>query len=251
MNTWLTGSNVGLLARACAFLLRTLCNAALISYVPLWGPPIASMLVNQIDLFSSPPYSDSLPEGFAYRPQVISSDEERCLLAEIGGLAFREFQFHGFEGKRRVVSFGWRYDFSQHKALPADPIPAFLLETCRRIQTATGFALPELEQVLVTEYAPGAPIGWHKDRPVFGNVLGLSLASPCIFRLRKSDGDGKWRRASLRLEPRSAYLLTGAARWTWEHSIPPVDALRYSITFRNRRSDARDVVSNLAGRTIA
>ena len=111
------------------------------------------------------------------------------------------------------------------------------------VQTATGFPLPELAQVLATEYGPGAPIGWHKDRPVFGNVMGLSLASPCTFRLRKSDGDGKWRRVSLRLEPRSAYSLSGAARWTWEHSIPPVDALRYSITFRNRRSDDAALVA--------
>ena len=190
---------------------------------------------DQLTLFF-PPSSHPLPEGFAYRPDVISSDEESGLLAEIERLPFKEFQFYGFEGKRRVVSFGWRYDFSQHKALPADSVPAFLRETCHKIQTASGFTLPEVEQVLVTEYAPGAPIGWHKDRPVFGNVMGLSLASPCTFRLRKPDGDGKWTRVSLRLEPRSAYLLSGAARWTWEHSIPPVDTLRYSITFRNRRS---------------
>jgi alkylated DNA repair dioxygenase AlkB len=167
---------------------------------------------------------------------VISPDEEKRLLAEIASLPFKEFQFHGYEGKRRVVSFGWRYDFNEQKALPADPIPQFLREAYRKIHDASGFALHNLQQVLVTEYAPGAPIGWHKDRPVFGNVIGLSLASPCTFRLRKADGDGKWQRVSLRLEPRSAYLLAGAARWTWEHSIPPVEALRYSITFRDRRS---------------
>jgi alkylated DNA repair dioxygenase AlkB len=192
---------------------------------------------HQLSLFSSSSSSHGLPEGFAYHPEVISPAEESRLLAEIERLPFKEFQFHGFEGKRRVVSFGWHYDFGQHKALPAEPIPGFLRETCRRIQTASGFAFPELEQVLITEYAPGAPIGWHKDRPVFGNVLGLSLGSPCTFRMRRSDGAGKWRRVSLRLEPRSAYLLAGAARWLWEHSIPPVDALRYSITFRSRRSD--------------
>jgi alkylated DNA repair dioxygenase AlkB len=189
----------------------------------------------QLFLFSPP--SDPLPEGFSYRPDAISSDDESRLLAEIAPLPFKEFQFHGFEGKRRVVSFGWRYDYNERKALTADPIPPFLREVCRKIQAASGFDLPELEQVLITEYAPGAPIGWHKDKPVFGNVMGLSLASACTFRLRRSDGDGRWRRISLRLEPRSAYLLADAARWKWEHSIPPVDALRYSITFRNRRSD--------------
>jgi alkylated DNA repair dioxygenase AlkB len=189
----------------------------------------------QLFLFSPP--SDPLPEGFSYCPDAISSDDESRLLAEIAPLPFKEFQFHGFEGKRRVVSFGWRYDYNERKALTADPIPPFLREVCRKIQAASGFDLPELEQVLITEYAPGAPIGWHKDKPVFGNVMGLSLASACTFRLRRSDGDGRWRRISLRLEPRSAYLLADAARWKWEHSIPPVDALRYSITFRNRRSD--------------
>jgi alkylated DNA repair dioxygenase AlkB len=148
-------------------------------------------------------------------------------------LPFKEFQFHGFERKRRVVSFGWRYDFSEHKALPADPIPDFLLDMYRKVQGASGFALPELAQVLVTEYAPGSPIGWHKDRPFFGDVMGLSLASPCSFRLRKVLGKGKWQRVSLPLEPRSAYLLSGPARWQWEHSIPPVETLRYSVTFRN------------------
>jgi len=192
------------------------------------------MAADQLTLFAPPP-RHPLPEGFAYRPDVISIDEETRLLAELAPLPFKEFQFQGFEGKRRVVSFGWRYDFNEHKVLPADPIPEFLREVCRRIQQVSGFDFRDLQQVLVTQYAPGAPIGWHKDRPVFGNVMGLSLGSACTFRLRKREGDGKWQRVSLRLEPRSAYLLSGPARWTWEHSIPPVDALRYSITFRNRR----------------
>ena len=112
------------------------------------------------------------------------------MLAKLERLPFKEFQFHGFEGKRRVVSFGSRYDFTERRALPADPIPLFLLEVCHRVQAVSGFTLRNLEQVLVSEYAPGAPIGWHKDRPVFGNVMDLSLASPCTFRLRRSDGDG-------------------------------------------------------------
>ena len=195
------------------------------------------MPANQLSLFS--PQSSLVPEGFSYCPDVMSPEDERRLLADIAQFPFREFQFHGFEGKRRVVSFGWRYDFDEHRALPADPIPPVLIEVCHKVQETSGFALPDVEQVLVTEYAPGAPIGWHKDRPVFGNVMGLSLASACTFRLRKSDGNGHWERVSLVLESRSAYLLSGAARWTWEHSIPPVETLRYSITFRSRRSDDR------------
>jgi alkylated DNA repair dioxygenase AlkB len=200
-----------------------------------WLKAHLSMQGNQLTLFSTA--SRVLPEGFSYRPDVISPDEESRLVAGIAFLPFKEFQFHEFQGKRRVVSFGWRYDFNEHKALPADPIPPFLREVCRKVQVAAGFVLHDLQQLLVTEYAPGAPIGWHKDRPAFGNVIGLSLGSPCTFRFRKADGDGRWHRVSLRLEPRSAYLLSDAARWIWEHSIPPVDALRYSITFRDRRSD--------------
>jgi alkylated DNA repair dioxygenase AlkB len=151
----------------------------------------------------------------------------------MSGLPFKEFQFRGFEGKRRVVSLGWRYDFTEHKALPAELIPPFLREVCEKVQAATGFVFRDMEQVLVTEYAPGAPIGWHKDRPVFGDVMGLSLMSPCSFRLRRALGNGKWQRITFCLEPRSAYFLSGPARWEWEHSIPPHEQLRYSITFRN------------------
>ena len=195
------------------------------------------MAVIQPSLFPLPP-SSTLPPGFSYRSEVITPDEERRLLIRFADLSFKEFQFHGFEGKRRVVSFGWRYDFSEHRALPAEPIPDFLLELHPKIQAASGLSLPDLAQVLVTEYAPGAPIGWHKDRPFFDDVMGLSLASACNFRLRKPLGEGKWQRVSLRLEPRSAYLLQGAARREWEHSIPPVESLRYSVTFRNLRSRA-------------
>jgi len=178
--------------------------------------------------------SPSLPEGFSYFGQAISAENESLLLAQLANLPFKEFQFRGFEGKRRVVSFGWRYDFNDHKVLQAEPIPPFLLEIYRSVQAASGFVLRELQQVLVSEYAPGAPIGWHKDRPVFGEIMGLSLASSCSFRLRKRFG-GKWQRVTVRLEPRSAYFLEGAVRWEWEHSIPPVKTLRYSITFRNLR----------------
>jgi alkylated DNA repair dioxygenase AlkB len=195
------------------------------------------MAVIQPSLFPVP--ADlALPPGLLYCQNAITSEHQHRLMDQLSELPFKEFQFRGFEGKRRVVSFGWRYDFSQHKALPAEPIPDFLRETHHNIEAVAGFALPELAQVLDTEYPPGAAIGWHKDRPVFGDVIGLSLASECTFRLRKLDG-GKWQRASLVLEPRSAYLLQGAARREWEHSIPAVGSLRYSITFRNLRCRAR------------
>jgi alkylated DNA repair dioxygenase AlkB len=174
------------------------------------------------------------PQGFRYFEDAITPEQESSLLSQIAGLPFKEFQFHGFEGKRRVVSFGWRYDYSQNRALPADPIPDFLINAYHQIQSTAGFRLPGLQQALVTEYAPGAPIGWHKDRSVFGAVMGLSLISPCTMRLRNRVGD-KWQRSSIVLQPRSAYFFEGPVRWEWEHSIPPVPELRYSITFRNLR----------------
>jgi alkylated DNA repair dioxygenase AlkB len=191
------------------------------------------MASNQLSLFdvAGPP---RLPEGFRYHEEAISHDAEQRLLAEFARFPFKEFQFHGFEGKRRVVYFGWQYDFSDQKVLQAEPIPPILVDVCKRMQASSGFVLKDLQQVLVAEYAPGAPIGWHRDRPEFGQVMGLSLLSACQFRLRKGAGKS-WDRASLRLEPRSAYLIDGPARWEWEHSIPPVEALRYSITFRNIR----------------
>jgi alkylated DNA repair dioxygenase AlkB len=192
------------------------------------------MVLHQVSLFpisSSPAY----PPGFGYCAEAVMPEEECSLVDQIAELPFQEFEFQGFKGKRRVVSFGWRYDFSQHKALPTDPVPPFLLDVHRKVQAASGFVLPRLQQVLVTEYGPGAPIGWHKDRPVFNEVMGLSLGSSCTFRFRRFVAKGNWERAAVHLERRSAYFLHGPARWQWEHSIPPVETLRYSITFRNLR----------------
>jgi alkylated DNA repair dioxygenase AlkB len=184
---------------------------------------------DQLALFGNrPPF----PDGFRYQADVIAPDAEAALLDHVRALPFREFEFHGFLGKRRVVSFGWQYDFAARTLRKADDMPAFLREL--RIVAASFAEIPagELQQVLVTEYSAGAGIGWHKDKAVFGEVVGISLLASCTFRLRRRKAAG-WERVSLVAEPRSAYLLSGVARKEWEHSIPPVDSLRYSITFRN------------------
>ena len=175
------------------------------------------------------------PEGFRYRPGLIGAAEEAAVVARLRELPLREFEFHGHTGRRRVVSFGWHYDFSGRQLRKADRIPDFLL-ALRRAAAAFAEMEPEqLQHVLVTEYGPGAGIGWHRDKAVFGETVGVSLLSPCVLRLRRKVGERKWERANVEAEPRSAYLLSGPARAGWEHSIPPVDALRYSITFRNLR----------------
>jgi alkylated DNA repair dioxygenase AlkB len=189
------------------------------------------MPANQLDLFALAP---ALPPGFRHWGEAVPQEEERALLAAFAGLDFAAFGFHGHVGRRRVVSFGWTYDFEREPLREAPPIPIFLLALRERVAPLTGLAPQTLSQALVTEYSRGAAIGWHRDKAVFGDVLGVSLGAPCLFRLRRRAG-ASWQRASLRLEPRSAYLLQGPARTEWEHSIQPTDALRYSVTFRTLR----------------
>ena len=184
---------------------------------------------NHPDLFGGDP---SLPAGFRYGVDFLSSGEEQALLNQILALPFKEFQFHGFLGKRRVVSFGWRYDFNGGGLSRMDDMPAFLLPVRQKAASFAGVRSSNLQQVLVTEYRPGAAIGWHKDRSVFGDVVGISLLAPCAFRLRRKKEAG-WDRVNTKVEPRSVYLLRGPSRSEWEHSIPAVDALRYSLTCRN------------------
>jgi alkylated DNA repair dioxygenase AlkB len=189
-----------------------------------------------LDLFDSPA---KLPEGFRYRSEVLSAEMEASLLGRFRDLPFKEFQFHGYVGKRRVVSYGWQYDFTEARLRKTEDIPDFLL-TVREIAARFAEVEPtELHHVLVTEYSAGSAIGWHRDKAVFGDVIGISLLSSCNFRLRRKVGS-KWERASIIAEPRSAYLMRGPSRTEWEHSIPPVDSLRYSITLRNFRVGSGD-----------
>jgi alkylated DNA repair dioxygenase AlkB len=183
----------------------------------------------QRDLFDDP---SELPEGMRYAAALVSPAEEQSLLDELPRLPFREFQFHGFLGKRRTVSFGWRYDFDGGGLQQAGEVPAFLLPVRERAAAFAGLDPSALAHALVIQYAPGAGIGWHRDRPAFHDVIGVSLLSGCTFRLRRMVG-GAWERRSLVAEPRSAYLLRGPSRTEWEHSIPPLTTLRYSITFRS------------------
>ncbi len=177
----------------------------------------------------------TFPEGFEYRPEFLSPDEEAELMEGFRSLDFREFEFRGYLGKRRVVSFGLHYDFDGGKVRAAGEMPAFLQPLRGTAADFAGASAAELEHVLVAEYRPGAGIGWHRDRFVFKDVVGVSFGSACRFRLRRRRGSG-WERASLTVEPRSIYVLRGPARGEWEHSIPPGEDLRYSVTFRSVRA---------------
>jgi alkylated DNA repair dioxygenase AlkB len=192
-------------------------------------------LARQPSLFDAAP-QPRLPEGLAYRPEFLSRTEEADLAAWLATLPFEAFQFRGYEGKRRVVSFGWKYDFTRSHLTRADDMPAELLAVRERAAAFVDLEPQALQQCLLNEYLPGAPIGWHRDRPMFEKVVGISLLAPCNFRLRRAVGD-RFERTALQLEPRSIYAMTGEARSVWEHSIPPVKAHRYSITFRNFRGE--------------
>ena len=175
----------------------------------------------------------ALPEGLRYRPDLIAAAEEAALVEHIAGLPLRPFEFHGYFGNRRTVSFGFRYNYGDHAIHDTEPIPGFLLPLRDRAAQFAGLDAAQLQHALVTEYTPGAGIGWHRDRPVFADVIGVSLLAPCRFRLRRKHGNN-WERTALNLAPRSAYLLRGPVRYEWQHSIAPMEELRYSVTFRSR-----------------
>jgi len=172
----------------------------------------------------------AFPEGFLYQPEFLSESEESALLARFGGLEFRPFDFHGYIAKRRTVAYGFEYDFSSREAAPTEAIPEFL--TGLRTKAANWLAIaPEpIVEAVITEYPPGAPIGWHRDVPQFGWIIGVSLASSCKMRLKPYKKTG--RIIPIDLERRSAYVMRGPARWQYQHSISPVKELRYSVTFR-------------------
>jgi alkylated DNA repair dioxygenase AlkB len=186
----------------------------------------------QASLFDDTPQA---PDGFAYARDFISLDEEAELARRLGDLPFKAFEFRGVLANRHVIYFGLRYDFARGAIGEAEPIPDWLIPLRDRAAVFAGLEPEALPHMLINAYAPGAAIGWHRDRPQFEDVLGVSLLAACPFRFRRRKADGSFERRTLTVEPRSIYRLRGPSRWDWEHSIPPVEALRYSITFRSLR----------------
>ena len=167
--------------------------------------------------------------------EVISAGLEKKLVVFIETLPLKPFEFFGgLRGNRQVVSFGYRYEYEAHHLQAATPIPQLLLDLREEIAPFAGLAWERLQQVLVTEYSPGAGIGWHKDRLQFDQIVGVSLVAPCLSRLRRKAGEN-WERKSFTAPPRSAYLISGESRSGSEHSIPPLNEPRYSVTFRSFR----------------
>ena len=200
------------------------------------GTPTMNIGIRQLsETLSLFPPEFTGPAGLRYETDFITSDEEADLIGRIRALPLQPFRFGAYEGKRRVLSFGWRYDYSERRLKQADDIPAWLAPFMARIEAYAGTPSGPIRQVLCTEYEAGVGIGWHRDKPHFEDVAGVSLLAPCSFRLRRKSGDG-WERRTIIVEPRSAYLMTGPSRTEWEHSIPPLAEHRYSITLRTLRS---------------
>ncbi len=179
------------------------------------------------------------PPGFIYRPDVVSEDEERQLVARIRAIEFSDVRMRGAVARRRAAHFGWLYGYETWRIEPGPAIPDFLVPLRVRAAELADVAADELVEVLVTEYPSGAGIGWHRDAPMFGVVVGISLLGACRFRFERGKGAERETRAAM-LAPRSAYLLTGEARYAWRHSIPPMKALRYSVTFRTLHGPAEN-----------
>ncbi|MBB5716536.1 alpha-ketoglutarate-dependent dioxygenase AlkB [Sphingomonas aerophila] len=180
-----------------------------------------------LDLFDTP-----LLSGLAQRPSLISADEERMLIERIDATDLTSFRFQGWTGKRLTTSFGWSYDFEVGRPKEAPPMPDWLLPIRDKAARFAGLTPADLIQALLIRYDPGAGIGWHRDRPIYGHVLGISLGEPAMMRFRRRRVDG-FDRLSVPLDPRGGYHMTGLARHEWEHSIAPMNRPRWSITFRS------------------
>jgi alkylated DNA repair dioxygenase AlkB len=190
--------------------------------------------VLQPELFARP---SGLPDGMRYETDVLGVTEEADLLAAIDGLPLVEASYRTFTAKRRIASFGFGYDFTENTLLPAPPMPGFLLALREHLAAWSGIPAAALVQATVAEYRPGTQLGWHRDVPHFGMVVGTSLGGPARMRLRPwpHERSSGVRALPLDLAPRSAYVLRDAARWAWQHAISPTKGLRHSITFRTRR----------------
>ena len=176
-------------------------------------------------------FAEPLLAGLDYREDFLTRSEEGALIEQLEALDLAPFRFHGWTGNRKTQSFGWRYDFDDATFTPTEPIPQWLQPLRAKAAALVDVAPDDIVHVLAARYDPGAGIGWHKDRSVFEKIVGVSLGSPAILRFRQRDGSS-FKRFSLPVEPRSAYLLSGEARHEWEHRIVPGEELRFSITLR-------------------
>jgi alkylated DNA repair dioxygenase AlkB len=179
-------------------------------------------LATEPDLFGAPP----LPPGLEYRPGFLDRAEEEALIGAFASLPFREAPFRQYTARRRVVRFG-EDDAAVHALQEGGPLPDWLVALSRKAAAAGRVDDDAFVLALVTEYRPGTPIGWHRDKPTYGTVVGLSLGSACRMRFRPCDNrHDRHAVVAVELAPRSLYVMRDDVRWRWQHQIPPVKALR-------------------------
>ncbi|MBY4945051.1 alpha-ketoglutarate-dependent dioxygenase AlkB [Cupriavidus respiraculi] len=196
--------------------------------------------MDQSSLFGDGPVEASIA-GLIYQPEFLSPDEEASLIDIVRSLPLHAARYKGYLALRRVVSFGGSYDFDTNELLPAQPLDARLLPLRERVAQWAGIEAGRLVHALVAEYAPGTPLGWHRDVPDFERIVGVSLGGAARLRFRPYPYSPSMRRqvVALDAQPRSIYRMEGDARWQWQHSVEPTRELRWSITFRERREPGR------------
>ena len=192
-------------------------------------------LADEPDLFGEAPVAAI--EGLRYERDFLTRAEEDEFLRIVQGFQLREMRYKEYTARRRGISFGGSYDFDNHRLRPGPPLPEPLHPLRARVAAWMGRAPEDFTHMLLSEYRPGTPLGWHRDVPEFEDIVGVSLRSNAVMQLRPYPPASASAPASLQLliEPRSIYMLRGEARWAWQHSIAPTEALRYSITMRTRR----------------
>jgi len=190
--------------------------------------------MQQADLFTT----RLLPEGMTYQRDFVTPEEEQALIGAIAALPLTEAKYQQYTARRRTVNFGAGYDFSHQHATPAPMLPEEFHWLRARAATWAGLEPEELVQSLIAEYRVGTPLGWHRDVPDYEVIVGISLAGTARLRLRPYPWSPERKREiiNVELEPRSAYILRGVARWKWQHQVPPTKMLRYSVTFRSART---------------
>jgi alkylated DNA repair dioxygenase AlkB len=190
----------------------------------------------QAQLFSGSPIESSI-DGLVYEPEFLSPEEEQLLIAVIGSLPLQAARYKQYVARRRVASFGGSYDFDANRLMPAGQLDTRLEGLRDRVAHWLGVPSSDLVHALVAEYAPGTPLGWHRDVPDFNAIAGVSLGGHALLRFRPYPDEPRGRRVyQLEVAPRSIYKMEGAARWGWQHCVAPTKEMRWSVTFRTPRA---------------
>ena len=185
------------------------------------------------------PVEPAFPEGFAYYPHFLNSNEEEGLLKAISNIELHSFNFHGYEAKRKVASFGYDWSFEKRSLSKGKEIPSAFHSIIKKVTAHLSTKEIAIAELLVTEYPVGSVINWHRDAPPFDIIIGISLLSDCVFRLRPYDKTKQKRNKliSFPVQRCSLYIIQGKSRSEWEHSIAAVKEKRYSITLKTLREN--------------